>query len=96
MGTILLDAAVLLLILTIITQIIIPLIFDIPLFFLFKKSKPKEKEATPTSETPLEKEVEETADVINKAKEKHKEVKQKVDNNFKAAEDLKGKTDKLL
>jgi len=85
-----------LLIILIFSQYIIPLIFNQEKWWLFKSSKKNTKDLENSKETTLTKEVEETKIVVNEVKEKVTKVKDKVDQNFKSAEDLKKETDNLI
>jgi len=85
-----------LLVILFITQWVIPIVFNLKTWWLFrrgKKTEITEKPAVPSS-TLLE-EIESTKTVVNEAKAKANVVIEKVEENLKSAEDLKKAADKL-
>ena len=76
-----------------ITQMVIPLILNKKMFWLFRKSETEEIKKEIVSD--LEAEIEKAKEVSNFAKEKAGQVKSKVDDVVKSAEDLKKKTEGL-
>lgn len=76
-----------------ITQVVIPLLLNKKMFWMFRKSETEEikKEVVSDLETEIEK-VEEAAEIV---KNKASEVKSKVDDVVKSAEDLKKKAENL-
>lgn len=85
------------LILLLFSQYIIPLIFNQQKWWLFKLHKKNiEESKNVNTDISLKKEVEETKVIINEVKEKVTKVKEKVEGNFKSAEDLKKETDNLI
>lgn len=81
----------------IVTQVIIPLIFDRKIFWSFRKKSNKiindRKDSTILR---LKDELDETKEIVANAKETVENVKTKVDKNLKSAEDLKKDADNLL
>ena len=78
--------------LIVLSQIIIPLMFDTQLFWLFRKSPEKKK----VSKGIVKSQLEETKEVVANAKLKVKDVQERVDNKYKEAEKLKSEADNLL
>lgn len=72
------EAIVILIVLTVATQIVIPLIFNWPLFWLFKKKKQEAKPENVSSLSKLEDEVDKSVHQYNKTKKKVDQVDQKV------------------
>ena len=83
------------LIILFITQIVIPILFNGKMFWLFRPEKKKIE--TPKAEpSTLVDEIQATKAYVDEAKAKASEVKEKVEGNLKSAEDLKKEADKLI
>lgn len=80
-----------LLVILLITQWVIPIVFNLQTWWLFKPSKKKE-----VSSSPLDVQIKETKEVVDKAKNKVEDIRTKVDENLKSAEDLKKDADNLI
>lgn len=78
------------LVLLVITQYVIPVVFNFKTWWLFRSSK---KEA---NSSPLEAQLKETKAEVDKTKAKVENVRTKVEENLKSAEDLKKDADKLI
>ncbi len=74
------------------SQIIVPLLFNYPIFWIFKKKV----DLPPEENISLADEVEQIKKVAEDAKRKVSKVKEKVDDHLRKAEDLKDQTDDLL
>ena len=72
------EALVILIVLTVATQIVIPLIFNWPLFWLFKKKKQEVKSEDIPSLDKLDAEVDKTVKRYDRTKAKVNEAEQKV------------------
>jgi hypothetical protein len=75
-----------------VTQVVLPIIFDWPVFFLFRKTKKIEKTILTK---PLEDEIEIAQKKVNETKEVVSKVQEKAKEDFNKAEELKKKTDNL-
>ena len=82
-----------LLVVLLISQYVIPVVFNGTTWWLFKPEKKKEVKSTVTST--LLKDITETKAVVDETKVKVEVVKNKVKENLKTAEDLKKEADKL-
>ena len=82
-----------LLVVLLISQYVIPVVFNGTTWWLFKPEKKKEVKSTDTST--LLKDITETKAVVDETKVKVEVVKNKVKENLKTAEDLKKEADKL-
>lgn len=87
---------ILFLIILLLSQYVIPIIFNYQTWWLFKSSKKNIEKTEFSEDVSLEKEVEKTKIIVDEVKEKVNKVKDKVDENHKAAEILKKKTDNLI
>ena len=81
------------LIILFLSQLVIPLLFNGTIFWLFKPSRKEESKTTEPST--LLKEIEATKVVVNEAKAKADVVIEKIEENLKSAEDLKKEAEKL-
>jgi len=81
------------LIILFLTQLVIPLLFNGTIFWLFRPNKKVETKTTEPST--LLNEIEATKVVVNEAKAKAEVVIEKVEENLKSAEDLKKEAEKL-
>lgn len=79
------------LVVLVITQYVIPVVFNLETWWLFKKSKKKE-----VGSSPLEVQIKETKEIVDVTKNKVEDIRAKVDENLKTAEDLKKDADNLL
>jgi hypothetical protein len=84
------------LIILLLSQYIIPVIFNYQTWWLFKSSKKNIEKTENSEDMSLEKEVEKTKVIVDEIKEKVNKVKEKADENHKVAENLKKKTDNLI
>jgi len=82
------------LVILLMTQYVVPIIFNGTTWWLFRKEKKTNETVTADPSTLLE-EIKATKVVIDTAKAKADVVKQKVDGNLKTAEDLKKEADNL-
>jgi len=73
-----------------ISQYVLPVIFNQQTWWLFRSKK-----TSPNQSSTLADEINETKEVVDQAKSKVEIVKEKVEDNLKSAEDLKNKVDKL-
>ncbi len=80
------------LIILLISQIIVPLLFNGTTWWLFKKEKKKELKVDSTT---LSGEIKATKVIVDEAKTKAEIIKEKVEENLKTAEDLKKEADNL-
>ena len=87
------EAIPVLLIILFITQVALPLVFDLPLFWLFKKKKKVSDSNVKGSD--LTSEIQQAKVVKQKAEETVGAVKQKADEILKSAEEIKKQTDEL-
>lgn len=76
-----------LLIILLITQIVIPLLTNSKVFWLFRRIKSKSE---------LTDEFKEAKEVVKQAKEKVNNIKEKANENLKTAKDLKDEADNLI
>lgn len=83
------------LIILFITQIVIPILFNGTMFWLFKSEKKKNNTSKADPSTLVD-EINATKAYVDDAKAKVSEVKEKVEGNLKSAEDLKKEADKLI
>jgi biopolymer transport protein ExbD len=81
------------LVVLLLTQYVLPLVFNQPTWWLFRPSKSEEK---PVDSSPLEVQIKETQEIVDETKNKVEDIRAKVDENLKTAEDLKKDADKLL
>ena len=79
------------LVILLLTQYVIPVIFNLQTWWLFKSSKKKE-----VNSSPLDVQIKETKEIVDSTKNKVEDIRTKVDENLKSAEDLKKDADKLL
>ena len=82
------------LVILLLTQYVIPVIFNLQTWWLFKPSKKQEDKKVDSS--PLEVQIKETKEIVDTTKNKVEDIRAKVDENLKTAEDLKKDADKLL
>jgi len=82
------------LIILFITQYVIPIVFNLKTWWLFRGEK-KDSVIKTTEPSTLSDEIEATKVVVDEAKAKVDIVKEKVEGNLKEAEDLKKAADKL-
>lgn len=82
-----------LLVILVLTQYVIPVLFNLQTWWLFKPSKNKNKQV---DSSPLEVQIKETKEIVDSTKNKVEDIRTKVDENLKSAEDLKKDADKLL
>ena len=82
------------LVILLLTQYVIPVIFNLQTWWLFKPSKKQEDKKVGSS--PLEVQIKETKVEVDRTKNKVEDIRTKVDENLKSAEDLKKDADKLL
>lgn len=75
------------------TQIVLPLLFNKQVFWLFR---PEKKVINPSSSSTLKDELSNTKEVVNKAKTQSDLIKEKLQENLKIAEDLKKDGDNNL
>jgi len=73
-----------------ITQLVIPMVFNLQTWWLFRPSKKKT-----TNPSSLSEEIETVKAVVDEAKAKANEVIEKAEGNLKSAEDLKNAAEKL-
>lgn len=86
-----------LLVILLLSQYVIPVLLNQEKWWLFKIRKNKNKSPVlDESEKSLTDEVEEIRSSVNDVKTKANIVKEKVDENYKSAEDLKKETDNLI
>jgi hypothetical protein len=81
------------LIILMITQYVIPVVFNFQTWWLFRPSKKKVKE---TNSSPLDVQIKETKEEVDRTKNKVEDIRAKVGENLKSAEDLKKDADKLI
>ena len=79
------------LVILLLTQYVIPVLFNLQTWWLFKSSKKKE-----VNSSPLDVQIKETKEIVDSTKNKVEDIRTKVDENLKTAEDLKKDADKLL
>ena len=79
------------LVILLLTQYVIPVLFNLQTWWLFKTSKKKE-----VNSSPLDVQIKETKEIVDSTKNKVEDIRTKVDENLKTAEDLKKDADKLL
>ena len=82
-----------LLLILFISQIAVPLLFDTPTFWLFKRGAFKTKKPI---EDELHANLEKVEEVVEQVKGQVKDVQDKAKENLKTAEDIKRKSDGLL
>ena len=80
------------LVILLVSQLILPMIMNQRTWWLFRKPR-KVVVEDPES---LTSEVEKTKIIVNETKDKVNKVREKVDYNYKSAEELKQETDKLI
>lgn len=84
------------LVILLLTQYVIPVLFNKRTWWLFRGEKEEQKEIQkPTDTSTLLSEIEATKVVVDEAKAKAEVVKEKAEGNLKEAEDLKKAADKL-
>lgn len=81
------------LVILVITQYVIPVVFNFQTWWLFRPSK---KKKTEVDSSPLGSQINEIKEVVHQTKTKVEDIRTKVDENLKSAEDLKKDADKLI
>jgi len=84
-----------LLVILLLTQYVVPILFNGRTWWLFRGEKEVKEEKTIDPST-LSEEIKVTKAVVDEAKAKVEVVKEKVEGNLKSAEDLKKEADKLI